>query len=97
MQKPIVSLLLLPPRPVETSSSTPLIKLPSSYHPAPDPLANLKRYTGRTIDRVVGIIWWLLTLLGAGSGIVGIFNFFVGLGAWTWWTGKSAGSNSVSV
>ncbi|KAF8201796.1 inositol polyphosphate phosphatase [Pholiota molesta] len=89
--KPVVSLLLLPARPTETSLSTPIIHLPPTYQPKPDPRANLKRYTGRVIDRIIGILWWLLTLLGAGSGLVGILNFFIGLGAWTWWKVKPAG------
>ncbi|KAF9482797.1 inositol polyphosphate phosphatase [Pholiota conissans] len=89
--KPVVSLLLLPSRPVEASSSIPIIHLPPSYQPKPDPQANLKRYIGRVFDRIIGIIWWLLTLLGAGSGIIGIFNFFLGLSAWTWWKIKPAG------
>lgn len=74
-----------------------MIRLPKDYSPAPDPLANLKRYTGRSFDRIIGVCWWLLVLLGAGSGAVGIFNFFLGLGAWTWWKVKSAGAQPLSV
>jgi hypothetical protein len=37
------------------------------------------------LDRIIGIIWWLFTLLGAGSSIIGVFNFFLTLGAWRWW------------
>ncbi|KAJ3736137.1 Endonuclease/exonuclease/phosphatase [Lentinula guzmanii] len=86
--KPIVSLLLLPPPPVTTSQHTrriPTILLPEFYAPKPDPLATLKRYTGRTLDRIVGVCWWLFTLFGAGSAVVGIFNFFVGVAAYRWW------------
>ncbi|KAF9566329.1 inositol polyphosphate phosphatase [Agrocybe pediades] len=83
--KPIVSVLLLPPRPAQAPSSTPTIRLPATYAPKPDPRATIKRYTGRSFDRVIGIIWWLLTYLGAGSGVVGIFNLILGFGAWTWW------------
>jgi len=82
--KPIVTLLLMPLRPVFKSDSIPRIQLPGSYRPVPDSNATLKRYFGRSIDRIVGLIWWMLTLLGAGSGLVGVFNFIVGLGAWTW-------------
>ncbi|EAU88747.2 skeletal muscle/kidney enriched inositol 5-phosphatase [Coprinopsis cinerea okayama7 len=93
--KPVVSLLLLPPTP-PPSSTIPTIPLPASYKPTPDPRANLKKYTGRVLDRAVGIIWWLLTFLGAGSGFVGFVNFFVGLGAFTWWRGRAGnGSNNV--
>ncbi|TFK30074.1 skeletal muscle/kidney enriched inositol 5-phosphatase [Coprinopsis marcescibilis] len=100
--KPVVALLLLPPRPDRhddvqaSSSSVPTIRLPASYKPIPDPRANLKKYTGRTLDRVIGIIWWLLTLLGAGSGIFGMVNFFIGLGALTWWNkGAQVSGNDV--
>lgn len=86
--KPVVCLLLLPP-PITTSSletcAPPMLRLPSSYTPTPDPRATLKRYIGRTLDRIIGSLWWLLTLVGAGSAIVGIFNFFLGLAAWRWW------------
>jgi len=92
--KPIVSLLLLPPSPAPPSPSTststftsltpPTIRLPSSYHPTPDPLATFKRYLGRSLDRVIGIIWWLFTMMGAGSAALGIFNFFLGI-AYSWW------------
>ena len=84
-QKPVVSLLLLPPRPADAPSSVPTLRLPAHYKPIPDPRATIKRYTGRVLDRIIGIIWWLFTLLGAGSSIIGLFNFFLGLGAWSWW------------
>ncbi|KAF9454631.1 DNase I-like protein [Macrolepiota fuliginosa MF-IS2] len=92
--KPIVSLLLMPPRSTTRHPSIPRIQLPASYQPTPDPRAMFKRYFGRCIDRAIGFIWWLLTLLGAGSGLVGIFNFVVGLGAWTWFKGKPPSANS---
>jgi len=88
--KPVVSLLLLPPPTSSSSPETgtpPLLRLPSAYTPTPDPRATLKRYTGRTLDRIIGYIWWLLTLVGAGSTVVGIFNFFLGFAAWRWWKG----------
>ncbi|PPQ81227.1 hypothetical protein CVT25_015751 [Psilocybe cyanescens] len=83
--KPVVSLLLLPPRPVDAPSSIPIIPLPTAYTPAVDPKATLKCYIGRVLDRVIGITWWIFIFLGAGSGIVGVFNLFLGLCAWTWW------------
>ncbi|KAJ7097763.1 inositol polyphosphate phosphatase [Mycena belliarum] len=83
--KPIVSLLLLPPPSASTAVTPPLLRLPAYYTPSPDPYAHWKRYSGRVLDRVIGIVWWLLTLLGAGSTLVGIFNFLLGLGAWGWW------------
>lgn len=93
-KKPIVSLLLMPPTSTAKHTSIPQIQLPASYRPTPDPHATFKRYFGRSIGRVVGFIWWTLTLLGAGSGLVGIFNFVVGLGAWTWFKGKPPSANS---
>lgn len=73
-----------------------MIRLPSNYIPKPDPYADLKRYTGRALDRVVGISWWLLVVFGAGSGMIGFLNFIVSLGAWTWWK-RNPGSTQVSV
>ncbi|KAF9246165.1 Endonuclease/exonuclease/phosphatase [Melanogaster broomeanus] len=92
--KPVVSLLLLPPPPASTSASTPptwessppLLRLPKSYTPTPDPYALLKKYTGRALDRIIGYTWWFLTTIGAGSAIVGIFNFFFSYAAWKWWS-----------
>ncbi|TFY74184.1 hypothetical protein EWM64_g9827 [Hericium alpestre] len=74
--KPIVSLLLLPapqPRPI-----IPLLQLPPGFHPRPDPLATLKRYAGRTLDRIVGFCWWFLVVIGAGSAAFGVGNFCLG-------------------
>ena len=84
-QKPIVCLLLLPP--TQIAPTLPMISLPSSYKPRPDPHAVIKRYTGRVLDRVIGVAWWLLTLLCASS-VVGLFNLLVGLGAWIGWKRK---------
>ena len=91
-------LLLPPPLPSTPPSSTPpIIRLPTHYSPTPDPRATLKRYLGRTLDRVVGICWYILVLLGAGSGVVGIFNFFLGIGAWTWWKSRGGSGPTSSV
>ncbi|KAI0318959.1 Endonuclease/exonuclease/phosphatase [Amylostereum chailletii] len=88
--KPIVSLLLVP---TQSSSSDngaiPVLRLPSTYLPTPDPLAAVKRYTGRSLDRIVGIVWWLLSVLGAGNAAIGVGNFLLGVGAWVWWPRKS--------
>ncbi|KAG6814543.1 hypothetical protein H0H92_000070 [Tricholoma furcatifolium] len=92
--KPVVSMLLLPAPSAESHSQVqppsrpPMLRIPSTYTPKPDPLSNFKRYLGRSFDRVIGICWYILVLLGAGSSAVGIFNFLVGVGAWTWWKSK---------
>lgn len=78
----------MPSRSVIKADSVPQIRMSGSYCPVPDSNATLKRYFGRSIDRIVGFIWWALTLLGAGSGLFGAFNFVVGLGAWSWFRGK---------
>ncbi|KAJ7709723.1 Endonuclease/exonuclease/phosphatase [Mycena rosella] len=83
--KPIVSLLLLPTPSTPSAATPPILRLPARYAPAPDPHATRKRYAGRALDRVIGRVWWLFALLGAGSALVGIFNFVLGLGAWGWW------------
>ncbi|KAG5219994.1 Inositol polyphosphate phosphatase OCRL [Salix suchowensis] len=94
--KPIISLLLLP-SPVKTNdTSVPVIALPSSYKPTPDPNAFLKKVVGRTLDRTIGLIWWLFTVIGAGSFGVGIFNFALGIGAWKWWRSAPKPSSSPS-
>ncbi|TFL07423.1 skeletal muscle/kidney enriched inositol 5-phosphatase [Pterulicium gracile] len=91
--KPIIALLHAP-RLTAAGEGIPLLQ---STGPAitPDPYANLKRYSGRTLDRIIGYIWWLLSLIGAGSSIVGIFNCFVSIGAWRWWTLQSPSGTPV--
>ena len=89
-QKPIVALLLLPPRPVVPSSGdqVPLLSLPLGFTPKPDPFAGMKKYTGRVLDRIIGFVWWLLVIVGVGHAAVGIGNFILGFGAWTWWKSR---------
>ncbi|KAF9013963.1 inositol polyphosphate phosphatase [Cyathus striatus] len=91
--KPVVALLSLPPP--TTSASLPTLQLPSDFRPIPDSLANGKRYMGRTLDRIIGLTWWVLTILGAGSGLVGIFNFVIGIGAWSWWKSRPIPTDDV--
>jgi len=74
-----------------------MIRLPENYSPAPDGRGNLKRYVGRSLDRIIGLCWWLLVLLGAGSGVVGLFNFIFSLGAWTWWKSRDGGKGQIAV
>lgn len=97
--KPIVCMLLLPPSSpsMPASSAPPIIRLPKHYSPVPDPRAVLKRYAGRMLDRTIGICWWILVLLGAGSGIFGAVNFFLGIGAWTWWRSRDTHGSPSSV
>ncbi|KAG9318822.1 Endonuclease/exonuclease/phosphatase [Chiua virens] len=106
--KPVVSLLLLPaPQALPTASPSttaeeeppanpPRLRLPLTYTPIPDPLASIKKYTGRTLDRIVGYTWWLLVVAGAGSTVVGIFNFCCMYASWKWlgrwWWGPSNGN-----
>ncbi|KAF8136748.1 Endonuclease/exonuclease/phosphatase [Boletus edulis] len=98
--KPVVSLLLLPaPRmspagspstPTEAvpPSTPPCLHLPSTYTPTPDPLATIKKYTGRILDRI-------------GSTVVGIFNFLCVYASWKWfgrwWWGSSNGSGASTI
>ncbi|EJF66076.1 skeletal muscle/kidney enriched inositol 5-phosphatase [Dichomitus squalens LYAD-421 SS1] len=86
--KPIVAVLLLPP-PAPTTTTVPVIRLPEGYHPTPDPWANLKKYSGRVLDRIIGYTWWLLTLLGAGHLALGIANFILSIGVWRWWRSRN--------
>jgi hypothetical protein len=61
----------------------------------PDPYATLKKYTGRTLDRIIGYIWWLLTFIGAGSSAFGLGNFVLGMGMWTWWKRSNTTTSDV--
>ncbi len=76
VQKPIVALLLLPPAPIVSPSGDyiPLLSLPLGFTPGPDPFAGIKKYTGRVLDRIIGIVWWLLVVVGVGHAAVGIGN-----------------------
>ncbi|KAG8217853.1 Endonuclease/exonuclease/phosphatase [Butyriboletus roseoflavus] len=101
--KPVVSLLLLPapntspstPAEAGPLSTPPRLCLPSTYTPTPDPFTIVKKYTGRTLDRIVGYTWWLIIVFGAGSTVVGIFNFLCVYASWKWlgrwWWGSSNG------
>lgn len=84
-QKPIVSVLLLPPSASNTNQTIPLLRLPPTYTPRPDPYANLKKYTGRTLDRIIGYAWWLLIIVGSGPGLLGMFS--IGIWSWLRWGG----------
>ncbi|KAI4527888.1 DNase I-like protein [Schizophyllum commune Loenen D] len=95
--KPVVALLLLP-TPAHRPDTIPTIRLPPGYNPSPDPWTKPKRYVGLVLDKVVGITWWLFTLFGMGSSIVGLFNALVGLGAWRWyrwWSSAADEANGV--
>ncbi|KAF8557286.1 DNase I-like protein [Imleria badia] len=111
--KPVVSLLLLPaphtlpaaspstPTEAVPPSTTPRLPLPSTYTPTPDPLATVKKYTGRMLDRIVGYTWWLLIIVGAGSTAVGVFNFLCVYVSWKWlgqwWWGSSNGNGTPTI
>jgi len=87
-----VALLLLPPALIVPPSGDhiPLISLPLGFDPRPDPFAGIKKHVGRVLDRIIGYVWWLLVLVGAGHAAAGIGNFILGFGAWTWWTSRQA-------
>lgn len=65
-----------------------MLSLPHYFTPKPDPFAFLKKYIGRMLDRIIGFVWSALVFIGAGYTVVGICNFVLGLGAWTWWRSK---------
>ncbi|KAL5529679.1 hypothetical protein ACEPAG_5664 [Sanghuangporus baumii] len=95
-----------PPSPstsTSTSTSTsiprkeegiPTITLPSTYTPTPDKHWILKRYVGRALDRIVGVLWTLLWLVGLGNAAFGLVNFVFGLVAWKW-MGRGGSGNAV--
>ncbi|KAI0281361.1 inositol polyphosphate phosphatase [Russula aff. rugulosa BPL654] len=96
--KPIVSLLLLPsPTRAHTpDNAIPLLSVPHYFTPKPAAFVSLKRCVGRTLDRIIGFAWSALVLIGAGYTVVGICNFVLGLGAWTWLRSKQ-GNGSADV
>jgi hypothetical protein len=85
-QKPIVALLVLPvpPVPIPPILSPPILNLPDDFKPSPSKYATLMRYQGRLIDRIVGSIWWLASLFGAGNALLGIVNTVVGIVGCFW-------------
>ena len=89
-QKPIVSLLLLPSstRAHPPDNAIPLLSLPDYFTPKPVSFPSLKKYIGRMLDRIIGFVWSVLVFIGAGYTVVGICNFVLGLGAWSWWRSK---------
>jgi len=93
--KPVVALLLLPSSTSATQpeDSIPLLTLPHDFDPTPDPFAWIKKCIGRTLDRIIGTIWLALVIIGAGHAVVGICNFILGFGAWTWWKSKPGNSS----
>jgi len=90
-QKPVVSLLLLPPSSSASVSSEereaeiPILKLPADFKLVIMPYASLKSIIGRVLDRLLGYILSMLTLLGAGSTMIGVGNFVLGMGMLTFW------------
>lgn len=92
MQKPVVSLLLLPPPSTSvTPDEIPVLKLPANFKPVIIPYASLKSVLGRILDRMLGYVLSILTLLNAGSTVIGIGSFILGLSVLTFWK-KSAGT-----
>ena len=86
IQKPVVSLLLLPsPSTSATLGGIPVLKLPAGFNPAPMPYASLKSAIGRILDRILGYVLSMLTLLGAGSAMIGIGNVVLGMSLLTFW------------
>lgn len=88
-QKPIISLLLVPEAPRSSSIAHRLIAIPSGCQHQVNRFSTFKRWSGRTLDRVIGICWWLLTLLGIGSTTIGVVNLALGIGVWRWWRTKA--------
>lgn len=90
--KPITAMLLLPsPSSSAASASTgvpPLIQLPPAHlNLRPHKTHQLlTRLVGKPLDLIVGYIWMLLWLIGAGHAGVGVGSFVLGSGALVWWT-----------
>ncbi|PAV23876.1 inositol polyphosphate phosphatase [Pyrrhoderma noxium] len=83
-------------------SSTPITPItpntrfsPSTTYRTPlaDPYWVLKRYTGRTLDRIVGAIWMLIVFVGLGNTTMGLVNCLLGVIAWRCFGWLGAGTN----
>lgn len=95
----MVSLLLLPP-PLSASvpseergDEIPILKLSADFKPVPVPYVSLKSAIGGILDRILGYVLLMLTLFGAGSAMVGVGNFVLGMGVLTLWK-RNAGATS---
>lgn len=94
VQKPVVSLLLLPPPSTNLApEEIPVLKLPTGFKPVPISYASLKSTIGKILDRILGYVLSILTLLGAGSMAIGIGNVVFGMGVLTFWR-RIAGTTS---
>ncbi|KDQ17928.1 hypothetical protein BOTBODRAFT_63676 [Botryobasidium botryosum FD-172 SS1] len=85
--KPITALLFIPSPPTPTSpTSPPLLQHPGTpFAPASALTYYSTRATGKTLDLLVGWIWYMLRVIGIGHAGVGVGNFVLGLGAIAWW------------
>lgn len=92
-QKPIVAVLVVPTStnsaPSTLRTSPPTVQLPSSFTPSPDRLWVLKRYIGRSFDRIIGLLWTVLWLIGLGNAVAGMASFVFGILAWRWMSTRS--------
>jgi len=95
---PSPSPALLPPSeagPAGPGDSATSLLLPPSKrtipHPgtrySPDPLWQLKRWTGKILGWLIGWPWCFITLLGAGNTVAGVINFILGCAVIYWWKG----------
>jgi len=91
--KPIVAVLVVPTSTTSTPStprtSPPIVQLPSTFTPKPDRLWVLKRYLGRTFDRIIGVLWTVLWLIGLGNAAAGMASFVFGILAWRWMNARN--------
>lgn len=55
------------------------------------PYASLKSVIGSILDRILGYVLSIFTLLGAGSAVIGIGNFVLGVSVLAFWR-RSAGT-----
>ncbi|KAF9520582.1 hypothetical protein BS47DRAFT_1286984 [Hydnum rufescens UP504] len=89
--KPITALLLLPPADQTSPLSrpmmpTPLVASPPHLHLRPQHYRRvLAQCLGKSLDRIVGAVWCLLWLLGAGNAALGLFNVSLGLLGFLYW------------
>jgi hypothetical protein len=85
--KPVIALLQLPP-PHAGSATIPL--LPQPYQFSHDSYWTWKRYTGKVLGWVIGWIWSIFWLTGAGNAIVGICGYLLGMIGIAWWNSLNA-------
>lgn len=92
--KPLLALLAVPPPP-PPGAAPPLLRPPPSGIPKASYASFvLRRWRGKALGWVIGWVWTLFWLIGAGQSILGLANLVFGLGALSWWRSLRSSSSA---